>query len=86
MSLVLSSMVFADDLSLPGDMIAPKVIHEKVSSPLLAGSSFQIKAVVIDNTGVQFVTLFYRTVGASQYKRAELQPTGVTDEFSVTLG
>ena len=86
-SLVFSPLVFAADLSLPsGDLIAPKVIHEKFTKPLAAGSNLQIKAIVKDNVGVQSVTLFYRAMGASEYKRAALQPTDVEDEYGVTLG
>jgi hypothetical protein len=86
-SIAYSPLVVADDLSLPsGDMIAPKVIHKRVTDPLPVGSPLQIKAKVKDNVGVQSVILFYRKIGDTDYKRAALSPTDVEDEYSITLG
>jgi hypothetical protein len=77
----------AAQLSLPsGDLIAPEISHEALPNSLDAGSSVQIKAKVTDNVGVKSVTLFFRTKGAQEYKRAAMNRLGDTDEFAVTLG
>lgn len=77
----------AAQLSLPsGDLIAPEVSHEVIPGSLEAGSSVQIKATVTDNVGVKSVTLFYRTKGAQDYKRAIMNRIDDTDEYAVTLG
>ena len=86
-SLAFPPLVFSSDLSLSAaDIVAPKVIHEKIIEPLSPGSTLQIKAKVTDNVGVQSVTLFYHTIGESEYKRIALNPTDVADEYGVTLG
>jgi len=77
----------AAQLSLPsGDLIAPEVSHEVIPGSLEAGSTVQIKATVTDNVGVKSVTLFYRTKGTEEYKRAAMNRIGETDEYAVTLG
>jgi hypothetical protein len=77
----------AAQLSLPsGDLIAPEVSHEVIPGSLEAGSSVQIKATVTDNVGVKSVTLFYRTKGTNEYKRAAMNRIDDTDEYATTLG
>lgn len=77
----------AAQLSLPsGDLIAPEVSHEVIPGSLEAGSSVQIKATVTDNVGVKSVTLFYRTKGTEEYKRAAMNRIGETDQYAITLG
>ena len=77
----------AAQLSLPsGDLIAPEVSHEVIPGSLEAGSTVQIKATVTDNVGVKSVTLFYRTKGVQDYKRAVMNRVGDSDEYAITLG
>jgi hypothetical protein len=84
---IYTPIVKAAQLSLPsGDLVAPEVSHEVIPGSLEAGSSVQIKATVTDNVGVKSVTLFYRTEGTQDYKRAPMIRIDNTDEYAITLG
>lgn len=85
-SLVFSPLVFAEQLALPsGDLVAPKISFSPISKSINAGDVLELNATVTDNVGVQSVTLFYRTIGASNYERTALQRIGQTDQYSVAI-
>jgi len=86
-SLIFSPLVYADQLALPsGDLIAPQISHEPLNEKIKAGTSQQIKATITDNVGVKTVTLFFRTVGAKDYKRIQMNQVEGSDEYVATLG
>lgn len=86
-SLIFASMTHAAQLALPtGDLIAPQIDHQPAKDSIKAGSSQQIKAIITDNVGIQTVTLFYRTLGAKEYKRVQMNKVEATDEYVATLG
>ena len=86
-SLIFSPLVYADQLALPsGDLIAPQISHEPLNEKIKAGTSQQIKATITDNVGVKTVTLFFRTVGAKDYKRIQMNQVEGSDEYVTTLG
>jgi len=86
-SLIFAPLSSADQLALPsGDLIAPKISHELLTESIKAGSSQKIKATVTDNVGIKAVTLFYRNVGAEEYKRIQMNQVEGTNEFVATLG
>jgi len=86
-SLIFVPLAHADQLALPsGDLIAPQINHEPIKENIKAGTSQQIKATITDNVGVKTVTLFYRTVGAKDYKRIQMNQVEGSDEYVTTLG
>jgi hypothetical protein len=85
LSFIYTPLLQAESLSLPSaDLIAPQVVHESITEPAATGSSQKITAKVTDNVGVQSVTLFYRTVGAKDYKRKPMLNQG-NDIYAATL-
>jgi CSLREA domain-containing protein len=58
----------------PLDVAPPVITHSSVTSPLPANVAIPITATVTDDTGVQSVTLFYRTTGA--YSELALAASG----------
>jgi len=82
MLLSFQTIVLADDLALPsGDLVAPKISHTPNTKPISQGESYYITATVTDNVGVKDVLLFYRTIGATEYKRL-LMDNGGNDLYS----
>lgn len=85
LSLTYAPILRADQLSLPStDLIAPQVIHDPIKEAMAAGKDKKFSAIVTDNVGVQSVTLFYRTVGAKDYKRKPMIGQG-SDTYSATV-
>jgi hypothetical protein len=77
--------VLADQLALPsGDLTAPEVVHEVPTTPLQLGVANKITVKVTDNVGVKQVLLFYRTIGATEYNRVQMQKADA-DNYIVTL-
>lgn len=67
------------------DATAPVVRHDPVASEVGAGTPLTISATVTDNVGVDRVTLYYRSRGEDEYRRAEMQRIAGTDIFVATL-
>ncbi len=85
-SLAFSPLVFAEQLALPsGDLVAPKISFSPISKSINAGGVLELSTTVTDNVGIQSVTLFYRTIGASNYERIALQRIGQTDQYRVAI-
>lgn len=79
------AVLAADQLALPsGDLTAPEVVHEVPKVPLVPGADNKITVKVTDNVGVKQVLLFYRTIGATEYSRVQMQKADV-DNYIVTL-
>jgi len=86
-SLIFAPLAIAGQLALPsGDLIAPQIFHEPITENVKSNSSQQIKANVTDNVGIKTVTLFYRTIGTTNYKRISMSQSKGTNEYSTTLG
>jgi len=72
-SFVLFPSVQAAELALPsGDLIAPVIEHAPIEKDIYAGEQISIEATVTDNVGVESVTLFYREVNATEFKRLKM--------------
>ena len=72
-------------LALPsGDLVAPEVVHEPGTVPLIPGQPYTISVKATDNVGVKKVLLFYRDIGGGDYKRVLLNNVGES-KYSVTL-
>jgi len=72
-------------LALPsGDLVAPEVVHEEGTVPLIPGQPYTISVKATDNVGVKQVVLFYRVIGTSDYKRILFTSSG-DSKYSVTL-
>jgi hypothetical protein len=85
--LILSPLVYADQLSLPtSDLVAPEVSHKAINTTLQEGQSFKLRATVTDNVAVKSVTLFYRIIGSADYQSVNMNRTEGSDEYSVMLG
>ncbi|MCF6235722.1 MAG: hypothetical protein L3J70_05015 [Gammaproteobacteria bacterium] len=85
-SLAFSPVVFAEQLALPsGDLIAPKIVFTPITKPINADEALELSATVTDNVAVQSVTLFYRTIGTSDYERTALQREEQTDQYHTTI-
>jgi len=84
--LPLANVNAAENLALPsGDLVAPEIKSPQINKQLAAGESVTIHASVTDNVGVKNVTLFYRHVGAADFKRVEMSRKLPTDNYSATL-
>ncbi len=77
----------ADEASvLPvGDIIAPVITRIPITTKKRPGERASIPVIVTDNVGVKDVTVYYRNIGAVNYRRAEMVRILATDEFSVML-
>jgi len=85
--LMVCAPAFADSgqLALPaGDLVAPEVVHEPGTEPLVPGKPFTISVKATDNVGVKKVLLFYRPIGGGDYKRVAV-PNISGSRYSVTL-
>jgi len=69
-----------------GDLVSPKIDHKLVSGSIEAGATYQLKAKVTDNVGVESVLLFYRIIGTEAYKRVQMTRVEDTDNYTATLG
>ena len=58
------------------DTKGPRILHQPVSEPVIAGHPVEIKAKITDNLGVQSATLFYRITGTSTYSLVPMEPQG----------
>jgi len=76
----------AGDLALPAeDIAAPSVKHEQFQQSISSAESQVISATIIDDVGVQAVTLYYRTIGTMTYKQASMAQVSNSDLYSVIL-
>jgi len=72
----------AGQLSLPsGDLVAPEITQETYVQSVAPDSDHTITVKVTDDVGVKQVTLFYRVIGESNYKRRTMQKVGQSDDF-----
>ncbi|NOX42114.1 MAG: hypothetical protein GXP19_00015 [Gammaproteobacteria bacterium] len=76
----------AEALALPsGDLIAPEIKQTPITKNVPPGERANIHATVTDNVSVKTVSVFYRNVGATEFKRTEMMRELGTDDYSVTL-
>jgi len=76
----------AEGLALPaGDLIAPNIDSPPITEKITPGERVTIHATVTDNVGVKNVTIFYRDMGESNFKREEMRQEPDTDDYSATL-
>lgn len=72
----------AEQLSLPsGDLVAPEITQETYVQSVAPGSDHAITVKVTDDVGVKQVTLFFRVIGESNYKRRTMQKVGLSDDY-----
>ena len=85
--LPLVSTYAAEGLALPaGDLIAPEIKSPPITKKIPPGERATIHATVTDNIGVKNVTIFYRNMGAIDFKRTEMmRELGTKDEYMATL-
>lgn len=85
--LPLVSTYAAEGLALPaGDVIAPEIKSPPITKKIPPGERTTIHATVTDNIGVKNVTIFYRDMGAVDFKRTEMmRELGAKDEYIATL-
>jgi len=84
--LPLANVNAAEELALPsGDLDAPEIKSPELKPKVAPGEPTDISVTVTDNVGVKSVILFYRDVGASDFKRLEMSRTMPTNNYSVTL-
>ena len=85
--LPLVSAYAAEGLALPaGDVIAPEITAPPITKKIPPGERTTIHATVTDNIGVKNVTIFYRDMGAIDFKRTEMmRELGTKDEYMATL-
>lgn len=57
----------------PLDTQPPVIRHTPVTS-LRSGQTFTVSAEVLDNTGVKGVFLYYRSLGATEFKEIQMKP------------
>jgi len=74
-ALFIQAPVFADGLGPAGndgqstiDLEPPVIAHDPISGPLKANQTLDIKVRITDDHGVFSATLFYRTVGAKEFR------------------
>ena len=93
-AIISSSLIFlplvnanaAEGLALPsGDLIAPEIQSPPITKKIPPGERTTINATVTDNVGVKNVTIFYRNMGATDFKRKEMMRELGTEDYSVTL-
>jgi len=76
----------AEGLAFPaGDLIAPNIDSPPITEKIPAGERVTIHATVTDNVGVKNVTIFYRDMGETNFKREEMRQEPGTDDYSATL-
>jgi len=74
-----------DSASAVIDLIAPEISSPNIAQELYSDEPANIQAMVTDNEGVKNVTLFYRNIGASDFKSAEMERSTETDIYSIKL-
>jgi hypothetical protein len=81
-SLAYTPLLRAEQLSLPsGDLAAPEITQEKYVQSVASDSDHEIMVKVIDDVGVKQVTLYFRHIGQSDYKRRTMQQIGNSDDY-----
>jgi hypothetical protein len=81
-TLAYAPLIRAGQLSLPsGDLVAPEITQETYVQSVAPDSDHTITVKVTDDVGVKQVTLFYRVIGESNYKRRTMQKVGQSDDF-----
>jgi hypothetical protein len=81
-ALAYAPLLRAEQLSLPsGDLVAPEIIQETYVQSVAPDSDHEIMVKVTDDVGVKQVTLYYRVIGESDYKRRTMQKVGLTDDY-----
>lgn len=81
-SLAYAPLLRAEQLSLPsGDLVAPEITQEKYVQSVAPGSDHEIMVKVTDDVGVKQVTLYFRNIGQSEYKRRTMQLTGNSNDY-----
>jgi hypothetical protein len=67
------------------DFKPPKVVHSNLDARASSTLPHVISATVSDESGIDSVKLFYRNSGASEYKEANLLPTGTANLYMTEL-
>jgi len=81
-SLAYAPLLRAEQLSLPsGDLVAPEITQETYVQSVAPGSDHEIMVKVTDDVGVKQVTLYFRHIGQSDYKRRTMQQIGKSDDY-----
>ena len=76
----------AEDLAFPGgDLIAPEIDSPPITQKIAPGERVTVNATVTDNVGVKNVTIFYRDMGETNFKREEMVQSPGTNDYSTTL-
>ncbi|MCW9013778.1 MAG: hypothetical protein OQL06_08350 [Gammaproteobacteria bacterium] len=84
--LIYTPLLRAAQLSLPsGDLIAPEITQEKYVDTVRSGDNHEIKIKVTDNVGVKQVTLYYRIIGSTDYKRRLMQRVNTSDNYVANI-
>ncbi|MCP4406929.1 MAG: hypothetical protein GY807_04060, partial [Gammaproteobacteria bacterium] len=92
-AIILASLIYqpfyafgAQELALPApDISVPKIEHEQLSGHQAVGELLELSVKVVDDSGVKKVTLFYRVIGAKQFKRLEMIAIGGQGVYTTTI-
>lgn len=85
-ALAYAPLLRAEQLSLPsGDLIAPEITQDTYEETVSPGSDHAVTVKVIDNIGVQQVTLYYRVIGKGDYKRRSMQQLDHSDNYTARV-
>jgi len=86
-TLIYTPLLRAEQLSLPsGDLVAPEITQEIYEQSVPPDSDHEIQVKVTDDVGIKQVTLYYRVIGKTEYKRSTMQKVEKTDYYKVTVG
>ncbi len=68
-----------------GDQTEPEISQENYIKTVKKGADHQITVTVTDNVSVERVTLHYRTIGTTKYKRKTMNNIVNTDDYHATI-
>ncbi len=76
----------AQSLALPAnDIIPPSMSHEVIDTEVAAGESQTLTATVTDNIAVESVSLFYRSIGQTEFKQLNMVKLESSDTYAVEI-
>jgi len=86
MSMVFSPLLRAAKAKLPtSDIIAPTLIHDVFIGNIVSGQDYTFEATATDNEYIESVSLYYRPLHSSAYKRVSMKRIKDTYFYTYTL-
>jgi len=86
LTMAFSPLLRAGPAALPSsDIIAPTLIHDVFIGHMVSGKNYTFEATATDNEYIESVSLYYRPVHSSAYKRVPMKRIKDTYFYTLTL-